>query len=266
MPISRTFVFLSIAAGILMALAGYLGVADSGTYAKETENWAGQAVGQDRVNLWVVFPVLLASSYLVLKRNSFRALLVWLGVLIYLIYSFVLYSFFVHFGPLFLCYVVVLGLSFYAFVGALAGLDWPGAGERCARVRVKPASVLLATVALLFGLLWLADILTALARGGLPADLEQVGLPVNPIHVLDLAILLPGAFIVAVLLWRRKTRGYVLAVPFLVFFVLMGLAIISMMTVTAQKGFAVPWPQLIVMGTVIAASTLISAQYLKRIQ
>jgi hypothetical protein len=266
MRISKPFIGLSILAGILMAVASLLGISDPRTYGKETLNWAEQAVGQDWVNLCVVFPVLLVSSLLVLRRDSFRALLVWLGVLIYLIYSYVLYSFFVHFGPLFLPYVATLGLSFYSFVGALANLDWQGIGELFTNAKTKTASVLLGTVAVLFTLLWLGDIIGALLRGGVPADLDKVGLVVNPVHVLDLAFLLPGAFVVAVNLWRRRTLGFVLAVPFLVFFVLMGVAIIAMMIVTAQKGFPLAFPQMVVMGVIIFLSSAIATQYLKRIQ
>jgi hypothetical protein len=87
---------------------------------------------------------------------------------------------------------------------------------------------------------------------------------VNPVHVLDLAFPLPGPFIVAVLLWRRRTLGFVLAVPLLVFFILMGIAIISMMVVTAQKGFALALPQMDVMGVGLVASSVIATQYLKK--
>ena len=249
-----------------MAVVSLLGVADPRTYGKETLNWAAQAVGQDWVNLCVVFPVLLVSSFLALRRDSFRAFLLWLGILIYLIYSYVLYSFFIHFGPLFLLYVATLGLSFYSFVGALVTLDWRATGELFANVKTKPASLLLGTVAILFALLWLADIANALATGGKPADLDKIGIWVNPVHVLDLALLLPGAFIIAVLLWRRRTLGLTLAVPLLVFFVLMGLAIIAMMILTAQKGFTFSLPQLVAMLVIIILSSATATTYLKRIQ
>jgi hypothetical protein len=264
MRISKTFIRLSILAGLLMAVVSFLGIADPGTYAKETENWAGQAIGQDLVNLAVVLPVLLIASFLVLRRDSFRAFLVWMGALIYLIYSYILYSFFLHFGPLFLLYVATLGLSFYSLVGAFSRLDWQNSGKSFANVHTRPASFLLGIVAVLFALLWLTDIVGALLRGGVPADLDKVGLLVNPIQVLDLAFLLPGAFIVAVLLSRRRTIGFVLAAPLLVFFILMGIAIISMMVVTAQKGFALALPQMVVMGVIITASSVIAIQYLNR--
>jgi len=188
-----------------------------------------------------------------------------LGVLIYLIYSYILYSFFVHFGPLFLFYVAILGLSFYSLVGNLVRLDWHETGQLFDDVKIKPASMLLLTVAILFSLLWLADIAGALAKGVIPKDLDNAGLIINPIHVLDLAILLPGTFVVAISLWQKKTPGLTLAVPLLVFFVLMGTAIISMMIVAAQKGFDPAWPQVLMMGVIIVLSLILGIQYLRRI-
>src|SRR6185295_17406390 len=109
-----------------MAVASAAGVFLPDIYAHETASWAAQGVGQDIVNLLVVFPAVLVSAYL-MARGSVRGLLVWLGLLIYVIYSYVLYAFFVHFNRLFLVYVSVLGLAFWAFVGALSMLrdDWP---------------------------------------------------------------------------------------------------------------------------------------------
>lgn len=146
-------------------------------------------------------------------------------------------AFFVHFGPLLLLYIATLGLSFYSFVGALVSLDWQKAGGLFAEIKIRPAGILLGVVAVLFAFLWLNDIVRALASGGIPTDPDKIGLWVNPIHVLDLALLLPGAFIIAVLLWRRRILGLVLAVPFLVFFILMGAAILSMMIMMAQKRY-----------------------------
>ncbi|NLT66021.1 MAG: hypothetical protein GXX84_05400 [Acidobacteria bacterium] len=118
----------------------------------------------------------------------------------------------------------------------------------------------MATVAVLFSLLWLVDITGGLKRGGIPQDLEKVGLWVNPIHVLDLSLLLPGAFIVAVLLLRKRTLGLVLAVPYLVFFALMGIAIVSMAINTETAG-----PQMTVMSAIVIVSIVIATGYLKRI-
>src|SRR5262245_16872315 len=102
MPRSRIlWVALSLASGVLMAASSAAGLYWPGAYANETASWAAQGVGQDLANLIVVFPALLIAASFV-ARGSLRGLLVWLGLLIYVMYSYVLYAFFVHFGRLFL--------------------------------------------------------------------------------------------------------------------------------------------------------------------
>lgn len=56
------------------------------------------------------------------NKGSVKAFLVWSGVLLYLIYAYVIYAFDVHFNSLFLVYVAILGLSFYALIGSLLHL------------------------------------------------------------------------------------------------------------------------------------------------
>jgi hypothetical protein len=67
-------------------------------------------------------------------------------------------------------------------------------------------------VVLSFRCLWLSDIIPALLQDRTPVVLEEVGLPVNPVHVLDLAFFLPAMACVSILLWRKKALGFVLAV------------------------------------------------------
>jgi hypothetical protein len=80
-------------------------------YARETEDFAAQGVGQDIANL-IAYPILLLLAWAA-SRGSVRAYLAWLGILIYSGYSYAIYAFDVGFNALFLVYVAVLGLSIY---------------------------------------------------------------------------------------------------------------------------------------------------------
>jgi hypothetical protein len=51
----------------------------------------------------------------------------------------------------------------------------------------------------------------------IPVSLIENALPVNPVHVLDLAFLVPGMITTSVLLWRKQLWGFLRAVPLLVF-------------------------------------------------
>jgi hypothetical protein len=52
------------------------------------------------------------------SKGSVKAFLLWIGILLALIYSYVIYAFAVHFNSLFLVYVAILGLSFTPLLAA----------------------------------------------------------------------------------------------------------------------------------------------------
>jgi hypothetical protein len=262
MGISKVWIRLSVPIGVLMAMASAAGTFDESVYAEETVSWAAQGVGQDIVNLFVVFPLLLISGYYV-SRGSVRALLVWLGMLIYVVYSYLLYAFFVHFNSWFLVYVAILGLSFYTLLGSTISMKLDELSRVFARnTKGKAASIFLMTFGVLFSVLWLADIVGSLAAGEAPQSVAEIGLPVNPVHVLDLAFLLPGMMITSVLLWKRKALGFLFAVPLLIFSALMGIAILSMSYVMSAKGVPAPILFVMIIGAVVLASLYLSYRFL----
>jgi uncharacterized integral membrane protein len=77
----------------------------------------------------------------------------------------------------------------------------------------------------------------ARSRGGTAPDgVAEIGLPVNPIHVLDLALLLPLTLMTGVAHWKRRPFGLLFATPLLVFFAIMDCAIISMTYFMRARG------------------------------
>jgi hypothetical protein len=219
MKISKTSVWLSGLIAFLVLIASGAGLFLKGTYARETTSYAIQSVGQDIENI-VAAVALLITVYFV-SKGSVRAFLVWIGILLALIYSYVIYAFAVHFNSLFLVYVAILGLSFYTLVGSLFRLHLDSLQPYfAANTKAKPVSVFLLLVAIQFYLQWLSEDIPALLAGKIPQTVTENGLLTNPVHVLDLGFLLPAMIITAILLWRRKLLGYILAVPLLVFSVL----------------------------------------------
>jgi hypothetical protein len=120
------WVALSVLAALVATATSLAGIFRPGTYARETPAWAVQAMGQDCANLLVA--VVLLGSAVFLRRGSGRALLIWLGCLLYFIYTFAISAFSVHFNQLFLAYEAVLGASFYATAGTLVELNVAEAG------------------------------------------------------------------------------------------------------------------------------------------
>jgi hypothetical protein len=235
MNVGRIWLALSLAAALLMMVASAAGIYLPDVYAKETPTWAAQGIGQDIVNLLIIAPALIACSYSI-ARGSTRAWLVWLGLLLYVIYSYVVYAFFVHFNRLFLVYVSVLGCAFWAVAGALSFVNLEAFARAFDRKRgYLPQATYLTASGLVFGALWLSDIVPATLSGVAPHGLAEVGLPVNPVHVLDLAFVLPAMIVTSWLLWKRQPLGLLFAAPLLIFTIAMGAAIIGMSAVMSAR-------------------------------
>jgi len=203
-----------------------MGVFVAATYARDTTSWAEQAKAQDIADVVGTF-VLVVSAYLA-KRGSVRGFQAWAGALLFLVYTFAIYSFASVFNSLFLLYVSVLGLSTYTFIGGVLLLDFEevrGLAPIGRRTRF-PFGVLLIALGLGFAALWLSQDIQAIIGGTVPTAVSQAGLLTNPIHVLDLALYLPAIVMSGLSLLRNRTLGHVFSVPLLVFSVLEGLGIL----------------------------------------
>jgi len=230
---------LSAAAAALSAVASAAGLLAPSIYARETPLWAAQGAGQDAVTLLAAAAILAAAWYA--RRGGIAATLVWLGLTLYLAYSYVLYAFFVHFNALFLVYVAVLGLSAYATAGAAADVarrNWHGRFAAAKGERALAGLMIVAAIA--FAGLWLSEIVPALAAGGPPPSARDAGLIVNPVHVLDLGLVIPAMLASGALLWRRRTIGFLAALPLAAFMVTMGVAIVGMAMAMSVRGLGSP--------------------------
>lgn len=209
-------------------------------YANETANWQGQAIGQDLVNVAVAYPALLILA-VVAKRGRLSFYLAWAGLLAYSVYTFAIYSFAINFGPLFLVYVAVFGLSAYALIGSLVSLDADRVkAEFSERATRRPTAILLIVIGVMFYLLWLSEILPATFSDGIPPSLRDAGLATNPVYVLDMALLLPAAILSGVLLLRSRPLGFVLAPVILAALTPIALGIVAAMVVLRQRGEPAP--------------------------
>jgi hypothetical protein len=235
MKISKIALWLSVIDALLVLTASASGIFLKSIYARETPSWAVQGIGQDIVNL-IAAVVLFITAYFV-NKGSFKAFLVWSGVLLYLIYAYVIYAFDVHFNSLFLVYVAILGLSFYALIVSVIHVHLDDMQAYfSANTKARVVSVFLLVLGILFYLLWLREEIPALLTGKIPQSVIQANLPTNPVHVLDLGLYLPAMIITGLLLWRGKLIGYLLAGPLLVFSILTGSAILAIFLVMSSKG------------------------------
>jgi hypothetical protein len=263
MKMSKLSFWLTPVIALLVILASSVGLFNKEIYSQEPLSWTLQAYGQDIANL-VATAALLVATYFV-GRGSVRAYLVWVGVLLSLLYPYIIYAFDIQFNSLFLVYVALVGLIFYTLVSNVIHLRLDIAyftANRWARA----VSVFLLVVAVLFYFLWLSEDIPALLTGTTPQTVLVNGLPSNPVHVLDMALYLPAMIITAILLWRRKLAGYILALPMLIFSILTGIGILAMFLVSNGAGIAVSPGLEIFFALIILVSFVLAVLYLKEVK
>ncbi len=256
---SKSVMIWSLAISLLVTAASVMGLVDQGIYGDETKNWATQARGQDIGNLVAVVTLLLSGykSY----KGSHRASLVWLGTLLYLVYAYIVYSVAVHFNGLFLVYVASLGLASYAVMFSLNGLRTEIVSHPQSSAR-KVAGYTSISIGVLFGLLWLSELIPATLSGEVPQSVIDAGLWVNPIHVIDLAVLLPALIIAGWQTLQGNAAGQFFVGPLLTFSVLMGLSIVAAMVMMTVEGSENTLPALVMVSAVVLVSLFATWRYL----
>jgi len=259
MGVGRVWVWLSVPVVVLLALAAARGCFDPGLY-RDAPAFAAQAVAQDWVTLFIVVPVTALSAWFT-ARGSSRARLVWLGSLVYTVYSYVIYALVVRYNPLFLVYIALLGCALYALIGGLATTDMRTIATGFAgRAPVRSVSAFLALLALMFYALWLKEALPAVVAGHVPLSVQQNGTPTNAVHVLDMAWVLPAFLLTAVNLSRKVPLGYTLAGVALTFIVLLVLAVVSIGVFMAAV------PEIAIFGTIAVLGGLLCVWYLRALR
>jgi hypothetical protein len=249
----------------LVALAAATGLFVPGFY-RDAPTWVSQARGQDLVTLLVGTP-LLVLGLIGARRGSVRCLLLWLGAVGYMAYTYATYAFATHFNQLFLVYVLNLGLSVYALVFGLIRLDVGRLRTTFSpQAPTRLVAAALVAMGLLTALLWLGPDLTALLSGRVPGDVTEAGLLTNPIHVLDLGLVLPAAVLTGVLLARGRPWGFVLGSYFLVKFTTLGLAIMSMSVFMVADGQPLSVPLVVVFAVWTVVSGVLAWRFLSSVR
>jgi hypothetical protein len=250
---------------ILLAIAAGGGVFINGLY-RDVPGIVAQAKGQDLISLVVVLPSLMITAILA-RRGSLQARFIWLGGIVYMVYTYASFAFAIQYNPLFLVYIALLGCSLYALIDGLATLDMAGIKARTTeKTPARAVSVYLAVLAFLFCFLWLSELIPALVAGEIPQSILEDGTPTNAIHVLDLAWILPAFVITSISLWRKHSLGYTLAAVLLSFFVLLASATLSMALFEARGGNPDAIPMAGFFGTLIALAVGMLTWYLRSLR
>lgn len=261
---NKIILLLSLPLTCLIIIVSCFGLFTPDFYSAETINWQAQSVGQDLVDLILLVPCLLISSILAYKNNK-TAIKIWGGVMFYLTYTFVLYCFDVHFNKLFVLYCFCLSLSFYSSLYFIFTQSKEIQNrDLVSKIKVRFIGFYFLIIAVLFYFLWLSEIIPAIIHNTIPKNLSEVGLFTNGVHVIDLAVFLPGIFITGIFLLKRIPLGFILTPVLLTFFVLMDITIGTLTIVMKIKGIETNLALTIIMGILALISFGLVIWYFKR--
>jgi len=222
-----------------------------------------QNLGTDVVTLCVAIP-LLGIAAGAMRIGSLRARLLWLGALGYLVYAYGMYALGVRWNPLFLAYLTLFSLSFFALVIGLLGTDAAVVRSRATGVPVRAVAAYLIAIAILVSGVWLKEEVGSLLQGTVPVSVQQFEAPTNIVHVFDLGLVLPAMVIAAVLLLRDRPWGYVLAGMLLVKASTIGLWVAVMIWFSARAGIETPLAYTALFLALTAAGVALSWAFLTR--
>jgi len=127
----------------------------------------------------------------------------------------------------------------------------PGAiqARYTSRPAVMVAAWALILTAVFFAFLWLSEDVPALLSGTHPPSVTQLGVPTNPVHILDLGFFLPAAILSGVWLLLRRPLAFNLAPAFLVFLMLTGIPILLTPAIQVMRGEMAEWGVVAPIGT-----------------
>jgi hypothetical protein len=193
--------------------------------------------GTDLATLVIALPLFIV-ALIFARRGSFRAQLVWLGMLDYTLYNYAYYLFGTAFNSLFLIYVALFTLSIFALILGLAEIDVASIRRQFReRTPVRWIAGYMLFVAAGIGGLWIVQSLSFIVTGQVPQFIIDVAHPTSVVFALDLSLVVPFLVLGAIWLWKRQPWGYVLAAILNVKGTVYMLALAAVSISAARAGF-----------------------------
>jgi hypothetical protein len=214
-----------------------------GLYAFDTVFNAGIYKGTDIITLLVFVPLLII-SILLYRRGSLRGAFLLTGVLSFFLYNGLSMAFSAAYNPLFLVYTALLGSSLYAFILAFTSIDLQAlAGQTSDRLPRRGIAIFLCVAGLAPLVLWLGDVLGAMARGRVPELLASYTTMFT--YAIDLGVIVPTVYLGAVLLLRRAPLGTLISFVMLMLLAAVGVGVVAQTLVQLRLGISYNTGQLI---------------------
>lgn len=180
-----------------------------GIYANDSISIVAQGLASDFITLIIAIPVTVLALYFS-QKDSFKGDLVLTGMLGYFLYTYMSYTFLWNYNALFIVYVIIMSLSFFAFLIMMTSFDLKSIKSYFVDpFKAKSIISFQWFVAIMIGMLWLSKITPTWFSTVSPIGLEHYTTLV--IQAMDLGFVVPTAIISAILLNQRKPLGYLLS-------------------------------------------------------
>lgn len=198
----------------------------TGLYRFDSLSVAAQGIAQDVVTFIVAIPMLFL-SWIYTRKYSIKGSLLLLGTLGYFLYTYISYVFLWMLNPLFIIYVALMSLSFFAFIWLFTRFDI----KQMPRVfHEKLPKNFLGSVQILLGVMlmvmWVNMIFQYMISNQVPEGLDHYTTLV--IQGLDLGFVVPISILSGVMLIQAKPLGFMLSSIVITKGFTMGLAIMAM--------------------------------------
>lgn len=209
-----------------------------GLYKDMSAEVAPQGIAQDYITLFAGIPLLVISLFMA-RKGLLKGKYLLTGTLGYFLVTYLFYTVMGMYNSMFLAYVVLMGLSFYAFILQLISFDINVLWQRFKKsTPVKWTGGFLVFNSVSIAMLWLSIVVPPLLNGTIiPEQAEHYTTLI--VQGLDLGILLPAAFISGILFIRQSPYGYLLAPVYFVFLSLLMTALTAKVVAMKILGYNV---------------------------
>lgn len=214
----RPVTILSTVAALLALVVAAGGLLVDGLYEPFMPTTLLQVGAQAQDLVTVIVAATLLATISRARQGSLRALILWPGWLLYLLYGYLLWSFDAVYTLFFPAYLGIVSLCAFSLIYLLGSLAPDAFRTHLSEGMPRRAIAAVLAIPALMVPPWLVFAVQG-AMTGEPAS-------INTVLVLDLGFLIPACVLTAVLVWRGRPRGFIFAGPLLVKMVTTGGALV----------------------------------------
>jgi len=235
-----------------------------GIYHNMSSDVAVQGIGQDYVTLFIGIPALIISLLISIK-GSIKGKYILSGVLFYLFINYLFYTIMAMYNELFLIYVSLMGLTFFALATVLFSFDIPKLPDKFKhKVPNKLTGIFLIINTLMIAMLWFQVVIPPLVDGTIiPEQVQHYTTLI--VQGMDLGLLLPLAFVSGIFFIKKKTIGYLMGPVYIVFLSFQMTALLGKIIAMSLVGVSAG-PALIVIPSLLLISIVSATLTIKSIK